>query len=157
MYRLKNIFTLLLLLLSLFSCTESKKETVPDYRTVKSENLKTSEDRIIKLKEYFHLRGNTLDAEFDIFDVNIGANRSIPGASSRDYKVALLLEVSETNLWKEDVTESTTPLNYSWAENLIKNNQNFDTTGTPKFYTSPNKEVIIFDKSGTILIRIVQN
>lgn len=157
MYKVKIIFALYLLLLFIYSCSEDKSETVTDYRTVNSKNLTTPEERISKLKNYFHLRGNTLDAEFDIFDVNIGASRSIPGASSRDYNVVLLLDANETNLWKEDVTESTSPLDYSWAEDLVKNNQNFSTTGTPEFYTSPNKEVTIFNETGTVLIKIVQN
>ncbi len=124
---------------------------------VTSQNINNSQDRINELSKYFNLRTEVLDTEFDIFDVNLNDRNSIPGATSRDYKIALLIEEENLEAWLTDVDITSFPLNYTWTFELTKNNKNFETSSEPLMFTSKNKELLLFEAEGIILLRIVQN
>lgn len=150
---LKNIIKLnrilyFLLLLVLLSC-----KTDP---TIKSSDYKEKEVRIKILSEYFVLKSDPIDAVYNIYDVNIN-NRSIPGASDRDYKVILKIDKNDLNKWHEPENITSIPINYKWTESLISTVEGFELNGIYRQYTSKNKEMIIFEETGIILIRIVQH
>lgn len=121
---------------------------------VTSSEIKTSQERIGKLKKYFTPKTDILDTEFDIFDVNIDATRSIPGATSKDFKIVLLVDPINMDSWTIDTKISSSTVDYQWISDLIKNNSNFKPVSKPLLFTGVGREVIIFKVEGIIGIRI---
>lgn len=149
---IKSNFILFLISgLLIISCTSSAKNHIY------SRELENSDLRVKELQKYFILRSDAQDAEFDIFDVNIGASRSIPGPTGRDYKVALLLTPENAELWTSDVEESSKELDYRWAIKITENNPNFKISSSPEFYIDTNKEVTFFKDEGIVFLRIRQD
>lgn len=148
-----KIFFMLFIIngLLIISCTPSSTNHVY------SREIGDPGSRVKKLQDFFILRSDTLDAEFDIFDVNIGASRSIPGPTGRDYKVALLLTPKNAQLWITDVIKSPDKFDYSWAMDITKSNPNFKISSTPEFYIEADKEVTFFKNEGIVFIRIRQD
>jgi len=122
-----------------------------------SKNIDEPSKRIERLKEYYNLKSEIIDTEFEIFDVNYNANRSIPGPTNRDYKIVVLVKPEYIDDWTNEFTITSFPLNYDWVDELIKDNNNFNIYTSPMMYTGVNKELILFEKEGIILIRIKQD
>jgi hypothetical protein len=122
-----------------------------------SANLATPFARVTELKKYLNLKTEVLDAEFDIFDVNLNADWEIPGPTGRDYKIALLVKPEDVDVWLRDVTPTSFPLDYSWAHPLLKNDERFHIDSPPLMFTGEDKELILFRRQGIILIRIRQD
>ncbi|MBI9100039.1 MAG: hypothetical protein JEY91_16275 [Spirochaetaceae bacterium] len=147
---MKNIFIALILLLSFFmSCKNNN--------LIKSSDYSHKEKKIQTLKEYFNLKSEILDTEYEIYDVNMN-NRSIPGPTDRDYKVILKIAPDDIMKWHEPGEISSFPLDYSWATEVLTEtgNQNIKLIGSIFQYKNKYKEMIIFFDAGIILIRINQ-
>lgn len=141
------------LLLSIFACTGGK-------RHVTSKELDSPEARVEELKKYFRLRTELLDAEFDIFDVNLNPGLfELPGATSRLYKVALLVKKDDLKSWLDENCAITSfPIDEEWTEELVKDNNNFRLEEGPRFvYRSEHKDMIVYESEGVIFIRIRQD
>jgi len=123
---------------------------------VNSENLTTPKARTEAVSKYFNVRTEIKDVEFDIYDVNLN-NRSIPGPSDRDYKMAFLLPEGKIDPWLSDVVVTSFPKDYSWGLELIKGNDNFTLGSEPEMYTGDNKTVILFRKENILFMRIQQH
>lgn len=121
-----------------------------------SENLTTPKARTEAVSKYFNVRTEIKDVEFDIYDVNLN-NRSIPGPSDRDYKMAFLLPEGKIDPWLSDVVVTSFPKDYSWGLELIKGNDNFTLGSEPEMYTGDNKTVILFRKENILFMRIQQH
>ena len=147
---MKNIFTLTLLVIFALSCHDES-----NFRS--SENIDNPADRIETLRNYISLKSELIDAEYNIFDVNLNSNRSIPGPSSRDYKIALLIDKNNIANWLQDLNTSSFQLDYDWIYDLIKSNDNFYLSSKPIIYTGENTELILFEEESIIFIRIVQD
>jgi hypothetical protein len=125
---------------------------------LQSSKIEKASQRVKVLKKYFRLRSKTFDAEFDIFDVNLAGSRiTVPGPTSRDYKVALLTDQAGIKLWSQDVKLIQTDLSYEWGLELIKSNSSFKLNEKPKYYSSTAKKVIIFEDAGIVFVRIEQH
>lgn len=149
---MKKAITVIFTFITLISCFSDNKTHV------NSMEIKTTESRVKEVQKYFNLRGNTLDVEFDIFDVNLYSSRvSVPGPTSRDYKVAILTDPEGLKLWTQDVELASASIDIQWAMDLVKENPNFKIDEEPISYFSKNKEVIIFSNSNAVFVRIQQN
>jgi hypothetical protein len=145
----KILLSCFILLFTILSC-------VTPVSRITSEELNDSEARIKELGRYFNIRTDIIDAEFDIYDTNLNSRDSIPGATTRDYKIAVLTEKTNIDAWLTDVNITSFPVNYTWSEKLINNNKNFKTDSKPLLYKGNSKELILFKDEGIIFIRIKQ-
>lgn len=149
---MKRVISTIFTVLTILSCISENKTNV------NSLGIHTSEQRIQEIKKYFKLRGNTIDVEFDIFDLNLYTSRvSIPGPTSRDYRVAILTDSEGVKLWIKDVQLAQDSFDFQWAKELVKDNPNFKIDTEASIYFSQNKEVIVFNESNVVLVRIIQN
>ncbi len=145
----KNFGIIIIFLMMVFSCSNKNH--------IKSSDIKTTEEKISVLQKLFNLKTEIIDTEFDIFDVILN-NRSIPGASSRDYKIIIKVKSENIEKWYEPNNITSFPINYEWAEKLLEDSKNekLKIFGTNYQYKTKNKEMIIFKESGLILIRLSQ-
>ena len=145
----KRIAGLLLLVLLITSCDSRT--------TVKSSDIQSAKNRIKELGKLFVLRSEIIDAEYEIYDVNIN-NRSIPGPTDRDYRVVLKVKPEDLEKWNDpELSIPSLPLDIKWAEKLASGNQVFDLSGPGMQYSNEHKQMTVFQDSGIILIRIVQH
>jgi len=84
---------LYLLLVILLSCGDSSSK-------IESKSYSSPEKRIQILKNHFNLKSEIIDAEYDIYDVNMNP-RSIPGATDRDYKIIVKINPSDFSKWND--------------------------------------------------------
>lgn len=145
-----KIIALGFILLCIVSCESSN--------FIESKKYKTKQERIKVLKKYFKLRSEILDARYTIFDVNLN-NRSIPGPTSRDFKVIVKIDPANFQKWDEPDNITTEPLSYDWAIAILQDNADttFALSGEKIHYVSQYKEMTIFKETGVVVISIVQN
>lgn len=148
---MKRFSLILFLLITILSCKSDKSGRL------NSTSITSPEKRIKVLSEYFNLRGNTLDAEFDIIDTNIEGSRMLPGATYRGYKVALKLDRASYKLWISDIEQTSETISYDWVYELTKKNKNFLTSSKAAIYRDQNKLLIAFNNECIVFIHIIQN
>lgn len=149
MMMLKRILILFSLLIILTNCYNNSNRIL-------SKNIDDTDKKIETLKKYFKVRSPILDTEYDIYDVNIN-NRSIPGPTDRDYKIILKVDTYYLDAWTENEVVTSFPFKFDWANDLIANKDAFDLTGPAMMYSGQNKTMMVYNKTGIILIRIVQH
>ncbi|MEJ2664905.1 MAG: hypothetical protein P8107_12845 [Spirochaetia bacterium] len=145
----RYLYTFLSALLLLFSCSNGDN-------FITSKNIGNTSERIQTLRKYYKLKTEILDTEFEIFDVNLNADRSIPGPTDRDYKIVILVKSENIDTWTNGLTITSFPVNYDWAKDLLNGNNKFNFSGSPLLYKELYKELIVFKKEGIIFIRIKQ-
>ncbi len=126
---------------------------------LRSGDYQNKEEKIAVLKQYFNVRTQVLDAEFDIYDVNMNASLSIPGPTHRDYQVALLLKKEDAEKYLSDVVLTSFPKDSAWCRRLLMNNKNFHLKNEKDFwtYTGDHKLAFYFEKECILCIRIYQD
>ncbi len=124
---------------------------------IRSQGIDSPLERIHTLEKYFNLRTPVQDAEFDIFDVNLNTRGSIPGPTSRDYKIALLLLDNDIDAWLSDVSLTSFPLSTDWARALVSHNKRFSLQSVPLMYTAKDKEILLYRDESILCIRIKQD
>ena len=154
--------TLYLLLIVLMSCGGSSdkidriNDSSSDTCKIESKNYSSPEKRIQVLKNHFNLKSEVIDAEYDIYDVNMNP-RSIPGPTDRDYKIIVKINPPDFSKWNDPECHPLLKPEYGRALPLLKNNNGFDLSGKGEGYSNQNKEIIFFRQNGLILIRIFQH
>ncbi len=132
----------------LFACS--------DKNHVSSVGIANCEDRVLELKKYFNLKSNIIDTHFKIYDANLN-NRSVPGATSRDYKIALKLDPSLILKWTNDVKPVKNPNDLAWANDpVITSLEGFSVSEMPQYLGNEYKQLIVYPKSGIIFLRFYQ-
>lgn len=143
------LFFLVFILLSVISCADGNKR-------IESKYVTSAQDRIAVLNKYFTPKTDIQDAYFDVYNVNFN-NRSVPGASSWDYKIILLSENTDPDMWTESLVQTSFPLDIEWAETLLKENaaEHITLSGPMLQYSNNQRQMTIYRDSGIILIRDV--
>jgi hypothetical protein len=81
------------------------------------------QQKIAVLQNHITMKSEILDAYFSLFNVN-SAPRSIAGASSKEYKIILIMKSENVSLWEKDSKTITSyPKSLQWIKTLkdVKN------------------------------------
>jgi hypothetical protein len=74
--------------------------------------------KIEVLQNHITVKSDIIDAYFSLFNVNAGS-RSIPGASSKEYKIILVMKPEYVSAWeKESKTITSYPKSLQWIKTL---------------------------------------
>lgn len=118
--------------------------------------------RIHELGKAIKLRSEVLDTEFLLFDVN--RSGSIPGASSKDYKIFIRLRPADVPLWTagKDTWITSFPKDHSWVREIVLDSSlaAFEKAGYTTYFKAENGyEYTLWasEKSGILLLRFLQN
>jgi len=149
---MKTIFYLFLLLFLSCSSFSSTSNTHID-----SSHLFTKEKRIKELSKYFILRTAILNTHFFINDVNLNS-RTVPGATYRDYRIAIKIDKQHIPVWISDVNPTNDVLPCEWTrDSLFCNDPDFNLSYNPEIYQAESKVVLLYRNEGVLFIRIQQN
>jgi len=120
---------------------------------IESTNINLSSDRVAMVKKRIKTASPILDAEFDIYDVNAGNSRSIPGASDRDYRVIMKIRSEYLLRWSKGM-ERVPDYDYSWMKSTPRF-EKWKIQSRPKIYKRPNEEsyVLIFNRENIVAKR----
>ena len=143
-----NLLFVLLLCVSIFACGGES--------TVRSSDYKDNAARIERLGDLFVLRSDVIDAAYEIYDVNLNT-RSIPGPTDRDYRIILKVDPRLLEKWHDPDLINSFPVDYSWADSILSTADGFDLKGKSVQYSGENKQMVIFEETGVVLVRIVQH
>jgi hypothetical protein len=107
-------------LLFSFVCLLFIHSTVVSSAAVKpatSEGL-SLQQKIAVLQNHITVKSGIIDAYFSLFNVNSGP-RSIAGASSKEYKIILIMKSEDVSLWEKDAKTITSyPKSLQWIKTL---------------------------------------
>ncbi|HMW04706.1 MAG TPA: hypothetical protein PK079_09940 [Leptospiraceae bacterium] len=143
----------ILFLFAIFNCSIPKNH-------IQSFALENRKDRLETLQKYLIFKSEVLDAEYDIYDVNLNAEYTIPGATSRDYRIVLFLKKEDISKWLTDVTLTSFPESDLWREDLIQKSNRLKSLQLEKdymTYKNSNKTIFYNQKHSILFIRINQN
>ncbi|MBN1525364.1 MAG: hypothetical protein JW904_12825 [Spirochaetales bacterium] len=121
---------------------------------VTSREFKTSVERVHALKKYYHPKTGIIDTEFDIFDVNMNAERSIPGASSRDFKLILYVAPGDIDAWIDTTEITSFPVDYNWVFDVSSRLTLQDLQGAVLTMKSEFRSILVLAEKGIVIIRI---
>jgi hypothetical protein len=119
--------------------------------------------RIQELGKAIKLKSAILGTEFVLYDAN--GSGSIPGASSKDYKVFIRLNPGDIHLWTADKQNWITsfPKDHDWLEKLVPDDpaisREFESAGyTTYFKAEGGYEYTLWasEKAGILLLRYIQ-
>ena len=144
----QNILVILLISGYFFGCAGDS--------TVKSSDYSDRAARIERLAELFVLRSEVIDTAYEIYDVNMNT-RSIPGPTDRDYRIILKVDPRFLQLWHDPDLVTSLSVDYLWAEPILKHTDGFDLSGKATQFVSENKQMIIFEETGVILVHLLQH
>jgi hypothetical protein len=76
------------------------------------------QQKIAVLQNHITMKSDIIDAYFSLFNVN-AAPRSIAGASSKEYKIILIIKPENVSLWEKDAKTITSyPKSLQWIKTL---------------------------------------
>jgi|TARA_R100000789_G_C2886039_1_gene116009 hypothetical protein len=151
-----SIFIILIIILTLNSCTDSKNINQLD-----SDDFVTKTERIKALKTEIKSQSEFNDAEFELFNVNgfSKSRESVPGASSLDYRFVIKVKNSDIEKWTEGMTKIDLPdENINWTKDIIEKRKNeWSTKSLPEFYNREKSNVllIVYRDAGIIYKRVI--
>jgi hypothetical protein len=157
---MKKLFQLFIIFLLIFSSCKNQKLSSTK---LDSDDYVTSKERVEILSKEITVFSKILDAEFELFNVNGFSNQrtSVPGASSWDYKFAIIVNREDIPKWTEGMTETSMPdTDYDWTNEILKNKKNhWKLNSLPKYYLRKGENVlmIVYRNEGIIFKRVVQD
>jgi crotonobetainyl-CoA:carnitine CoA-transferase CaiB-like acyl-CoA transferase len=157
---MKKLFQLFIIFL-IISCSSNNQKS--SSTILDSDDYETSKERVEILSKEITVFSKILDAEFELFNVNGFSNqrKSVPGASSLDYKFAIFVNREDISKWTEGMTETSVPANdYDWTNEILKNKKaHWKLNSTPKYYIRKGENVvmIVYQDEGTIFKRVIQD
>jgi hypothetical protein len=127
-----------------------------------SDSFKTASDRVNVLSKEIKAFSAIKDAEFELFNVNgfsFEENRSVPGASSLDYKFVVRIDTNDIAKWTEGFLK-TDSIKYdgSWTEKMVLNRKSiWKKQSKPLIFYRSNENVIlfVFKEEGIIFKRVI--
>jgi hypothetical protein len=126
-----------------------------------SDSFKTASDRVTILSKEIKTFSAIKDAEFELFNVNgfsFEENRSVPGATSLDYKFVIRIDTNDIEKWTEGFF-NTDSIKYdaTWTEKMILNRKSiWKKQSKPLVFRRPNENVVlfVFKEEGIIFKRV---
>jgi hypothetical protein len=157
---MKTFSPIFFVVLIIFCSCNNKKSSLTK---LDSDDFETSKERVEILSKEITAFSKISDAEFEIFNVNGFSNQrtSVPGASSCDYKFAIIVNREDISKWTEGMTETSVPANdFDWKNEILKNKKaHWKLNSTPKYYIrkAENVVMIVYQEEGTIFKRVIQD
>ncbi len=115
------------------------------------------------MQKQVSLFSEILDTEFELFNINGFSNQraSIPGSSSWDYKIAIIVKPKDIVKWTENMKD-TIFINYntSWTSEIIRHRKIYwKINSLPKYYYRKGEDVtmLVYEPEGVIFKRIINN
>ncbi|MBX3723819.1 MAG: hypothetical protein KF713_18380 [Turneriella sp.] len=130
-----------------------------DMNRVRSVDYPGKEKRLEVLKKHLKLHTSVSDAAFDLYDVNLNADSSIPGPTHRDYRVALRLPAGAAARWLTGIAVTSFPHDAAWCHALLAENIHVTPRQKANFwtYTAKNKTAFFFKEDNILCLRIFQD
>lgn len=140
---------LALLMLFIFSCSKENAN-------VTSKELTSAKERVKTLKKFVPLKSPIEDCHFELSNVNLKTDRSIPNSSDHTYELALKVAPEHFEAWTKNLTHTSFPLNTGWYDSLIAKQDGFSYT-TPTFMSKDGGTIVIgYEREALLFIRIRQ-
>ena len=120
---------------------------------IESGPVSSAKDRVAIARKRVKLPTPIQDVEFQMQDVNAGNDRSLPGATDRDYKLIMKVHPQNLGRWTTGF-DKIRDYDYSWMENTPRF-EKWGIQSQPEIYKRPGEEsyILIFRRESIIAKR----